>query len=79
MNKKLIKRKAKQVISLVDYNASQLEAKDIPEFISFEVIDLVEIMVDLPLQRYVAKNIIESDYLDVESKGIVRKYFDIWR
>jgi hypothetical protein len=66
------------VIGLAEDAAKRREARDCPEFMAYEIIDLVEWRCDLSLQRFVASGVIDEMKLPIGTKNYVQKHFDLW-
>jgi len=75
-----LRKQTNLIIELVKMRAEKSEAQNVPDFYSYEIIDLVENVVkDHEDQRPVAKKILdEMDCLDLAAKKEIRKYFEIY-
>jgi hypothetical protein len=67
------------ISSILNQNVKKEEAQDIPEFIAYEVIDLIEWVADYELQPYVAKKLIREYSMDKEAQEYIKKYFSLWK
>ena len=65
---------------MVVFNADKADARDIPEFISYEVIDLIEIKVPPKIQKQASILVLEnlpSSHKPTGVEKLVRKHFDL--
>ena len=71
---------ADSVVDMTCYNADKENAKDIPEFIAYEIIDLVEIKTECEYQNIVASMVLKrmpEEYISYVAGNHVKKHFGI--
>ena len=74
-----IKQSVKSTLRCLKDSIRRKEAEGCPEFIAYELIDLVEWTSEPRFNKSVAKYIVnKTNVLDSTSRGIVRKYFEIY-
>ena len=78
VNGELVNSLAKAVYGMACYNGDKEDAKDIAEFMAYEVIDLIEIKSpNAEVAKSVASEVITNYQLSKEATDIVRKYFNL--
>jgi len=76
----LINAAVEKIAADVQEKAKYRDAEGNPEYISLCILNMIEWQVDQLDRKIVAKRLLQklSSYLPLESKGIIRKYFDIF-
>ena len=68
------------VISMTCYNADREDARDIPEFIAYEIIDLIEIKTQYDLQKDIASIVLHkmpAEYIPSGTSNYIKRHFNL--
>lgn len=75
--KRELNKQAIKIFNHVLQLAVKEECKDIPEFWSYNLIDLVDYMIGYENSKYVAGQLCKYD-IPLETKGHLKKYFNLF-
>jgi hypothetical protein len=62
---------------ILQCNLERIDAKDIPECISVEIVDLVELFVPINLQKDAAKSLLDLTHLEGDASLFIKSYFNL--